>query len=160
MSAGSWQAFADALEAENQSLGELGAAGLAMTGVLVFGTAAEIVAADRNVDARRTLHVQAHLRRAAMMKSAFGDLTLRQVCTYAPGPLRRSVFTSLRELRTRGIGLKITVANNKALIGAGLSRIAKTVAVIQKSLTEQPGTYRRGGQVTQPHGSLIVSRKA
>jgi hypothetical protein len=95
-----------------------------------------------------------------MMKSGFGALSLRQVCSYAPGPSRRAVFTSLRELRTRGIGLQITVGNNKALISAGLLRIAKTVAVIQKSLTEQPGTYRRGGTVTQSHGSLIVSRKA
>jgi hypothetical protein len=160
MSTGSWQAFADALDAENRTLAELGAAALAMTSTLVFGTAAQIEAADRIVDARRILHAQAHVRRAIMMKSGFGDLTLRQVCAFAPGPLRRSVFTSLHELTTRGIALKITISNNKALISAGLLRIANIITVMQKSLAEQPGTYRRRGNVPLPNGSLIVSRNA
>lgn len=160
MSTGSWQAFADALDEENRCLGELGAAALAMTSSLVFGGAADIEACDRSVDARRIAHAQAHARRTVMMKSGFGDLTLREVCSYAPGPLRRAVFTALRELRTRGIALQITVGNNKALIGAGLLRISNTIAVMQKSLTEQPGTYRRHGMTTPPNGSLIVSRKA
>jgi hypothetical protein len=160
MSEGSWQSFAEALAAESDSLGELGAAALAMTTSLVFGPAAQIEAADRSVDARRILHVQAHRRRVAMMKSGFGDLTLRQVCSYAPGPLRRSVFSSLRDLRTRGIALQITVGNNKALINAGLARIASTIAVMQNALSEQTGTYRRRGTLAKPNGSLIVSRKA
>lgn len=160
MSGGSWQAFADALEDENRCLGELGAAALAMTSALVFGSAAQIEAADRSVDARRILHAQGHLRRSAMMKSGFGDLSLRAVCGYAPPPLRRAVFTSLRELRVRGIALKITIANNKALIGAGLLRIARTIAVMQKNMTEQTGTYHRRGTVAVSTGSLIVSRKA
>ncbi len=160
MSAGSWQAFADALAEENRALGELGAAALAMTSVLVLGSAAQIEAADREVDVKRVAHAQAHLRRTMMMKSGFGDLTLQQVCNYAPGALRKSVYLSLRQLRTRGIGLRITVSNNKALITAGLTRITKTMAVMQKSLTEQTGTYRRRGILTQSTGSLIVSRKA
>jgi hypothetical protein len=160
LSAGSWQAFADAIEEENRCLGELGAAALAMTGALVSGTAAEIEAADRGVDARRILHVQAHARRSTMMKSGFADLTLRQVCGYAPAPLRRAVFTSLSELRTRGIALQITVGNNKALIAAGLARISKIIAVMQKTLSEHSGVYRRRGTVTKPNESLIVSRKA
>ena len=160
MSSGSWPAFADGLAEENRCLGELGAAALAMTSALVFGTAAQIEAADRSVDGWRVLHAQARLRRATMMKSGFGDLSLREVCGYAPAPLRRAVFTSLRELRTRGIALQITVSNNKALISAGLLRIAKTIAVMQKNLTDQTGTYRRRGTVAPPSGSLIVSRKA
>jgi hypothetical protein len=160
MSAGSWQLFADALAAESECLGELGAAALAMTSALVFGPAADIEASDRSVDARRVLHAQAHLRRITMMKAGFGDLTLRQVCGYAPGPLRRGVFSSLRDLRTRGVALQITVGNNKALINAGLARIASTIAVMQKALSEQTGTYRRRGTMTTPNGSLIVSRKA
>ena len=160
MSAGSWQLFADALAEESESLGELGAAALAMTSALVFGPAAKIEASDRSVEAQRIRHAHAHLRRVTMMKSGFGDLTLRQVCGYAPAPLRRNVFSSLRDLRTRGIALQITVANNKALINAGLARIASTIAVMQKALSEQTGTYRRRGTLAKPNGSLIVSRKA
>jgi hypothetical protein len=160
VSAGSWQLFADALAAENECLGELGAAALAMTSALVFGPAAKIEAADRTVDARRVLHAQAHLRRATMMKSGFGDLTLRQVCGHEPTPLRRRLFASLRDLRTRGIALQITVGNNKALINAGLARIANTIIVMQKTLSEQIGTYRRRENLALSNGSLIVSRKA
>ncbi len=160
MSGGSWQAFADALAEENESLGELGAAALAMTGVLVLGTAAEIEAADRTVDVRRIRHAQAHARRAVMMQRGFGDLSLRQVCSHAPPALRRSVFTSFRELRTRGIALQITVANNRSLITAGLKRIANTITVMQRTLSEQTGMYRRRGTVVSPNASLIVSRRA
>jgi hypothetical protein len=160
MSTGSWQAFADVLGEENRTLGELGAAALEMTSVLVAGTAAQIEAAERALEAKRLLHAQAHLRRTMMMKSGFGDLTLLQVCGYAPPAVRRSIYGSLRDLRTRGISLRITVGNNKALIGAGLARVAKTIAVMQRSFTEQTGTYRRRGTVTPSNASLIVSRKA
>ncbi len=160
MSAGSWQSFADALADESRCLGELGAASLEMTSALVFGPAAKIEAADRGVEARRVLHLGAQKRRVAMMKSGFGDKTLRQVCGYAPASLRRNLFGSLRELRTNGIALRITVSNNKALIVAGLARIAKTIVVMQKAFTEQDGTYRRRGTVPLSSGSMIVSRKA
>jgi hypothetical protein len=157
---GSWQAFADALEDENRALGELGAAALSLTSVLVRGTAAQIEAADRVLEARRILHAQAHAKRIKMQRAGFGELPLRQVCGYAPAPLRRAVFTSLREMRTRGIGLQITVGNNKALIAAGLRRIALTITALQKRLSDQTGTYRRRGTVAPPNGSLIMSRKA
>ncbi len=160
MSAGSWQTFADSLSDENRALGELGAAALAMTTVLVLGTAADIERAERDVELKRVIHAQAHLRRTLMMQRGFGDLTLQQVCSYAPRPLRRSVYTALRELRTRGIALRITVGNNKALINAGLKRITNTIAVMQKNVPGQVGTYRRRGTVTPSNGSLIVSRKA
>jgi hypothetical protein len=160
MSSGSWQAFADILADENRALGELGAAALAMTSVLVFGSAAQIEEAERNVEAKRLLHAQAQLRRTMMMKSGFGELNLQQVCSYAPGPLRKSLYGTLRELRTRGIALRITISNNKALISAGLARISKTIAVMQKNLTEQTGTYRRRGIVQTSCASLIVSQKA
>jgi hypothetical protein len=153
MSAGSWQAFADVLSEENRCLGELGASALAMTSVLVLGTASEI-------EAKRVLHAQARVRRTTMMKSGFGELTLGQVCSYAPRALRRSVYLSLRDLRVRGIGLRITVGNNRALITAGLKRISSTIAVMQKNSGESNGTYRRRGVLTPANGSLIVSRKA
>ena len=160
MSAGSWQAFADVLSEENRCLGELGAAALGMTRILVLGTAADIEAAVCNVEAKLALHAQASLRRTTMMKSGFGELSLGQVCSYAPGALRRSVFLSLRDLRVRGIGLRITVANNKALSTAGLKRIASTIAVMQRNAGESDGTYRRRGVPAPANGSLIVSRKA
>jgi hypothetical protein len=160
MSAGSWQAFADVLSEENRCLGELGAAALAMTSVLVLGTAPEIEAAARDVEAKRVLHAQARVRRTTMMQSGFGELTLGQVCGYAPRALRRSVYLSLRDLRVRGIGLRITVGNNRALITAGLKRISSTIAVMQKNSGESSGTYRRRGVLAPANGSLIVSRKA
>ena len=160
MSGGSWQSFAAALEAENVALGELGAASLAMTSALVFGGAEQIETADRTVETRRVAHAQAHARRIAMMHSGFGELSLRQVCSYAPAAFRRALFTSLRELRTRGISLRITVGNNKALIAAGLNRISNTIAMLQKNMTDRTGTYRRRGTVAPPNGSVIVSRKA
>jgi hypothetical protein len=95
-----------------------------------------------------------------MMKRGFGDLTLQQVCAYTPGPLRRTVYGTLHEMTTRGIALRITNGNNKALIMAGLERLQKTIALLQRSFTEQPGTYKRRGTVPLANGSVIVSRKA
>ncbi len=160
MSAASWPAFAAALAAENLALGELGAAALELTRVLVFGTAAQIEAADRQVEARRMLHAEAQKRRITMMTRAFGDRSLRTVCSYAPPPIRRELFATLRELRTRGISLRITIGNNKALIVAGLGRITKILTLMQKNVAGQPGTYRRRGKVDPPNAALIVSRKA
>jgi hypothetical protein len=160
VSAGSWKAFADALEAENRSLGELGAAALVLTGALISGSAAQIEADKDVLDARHTRYEHMHVRRSVMMKRAFGDLSLRQVCAYAPGPLRRTVYVALREMTERRTALLITVSNNKALITAGLQRISKTIRVLQNCMTEQTGTYKRGGIVSLTNGSVIVSRNA
>jgi hypothetical protein len=160
MSGRSWQAFADALQAENAALGELGAAALELTRALVFGNAAAIEAADRQVNARRMLHAEACQRRTKMMTEGFGDLPLRQVCAYAPAPMRRELFVTLRELRTRGVALKITLGNNKALITAGLKRIAAILTALQKSVAERTGTYRRRGRIETSNASIIMSRKA
>lgn len=160
MSSGSWPAFAAALAEENRALGELGAAALEMTSVLVFGDAGEIDRADRAVDQKRTVHAQAHVRRCIMMNSGFGDLKLRAVCRHAPSPLRASIYASLREMTTRAIALQITVGNNKSLIVAGLQRISNTLAVLQKHMGEQTGTYKWRGTAAPTNGSLIVSRRA
>jgi hypothetical protein len=56
--------------------------------------------------------------------------------------------------------LQLTVANNRALIVAGLERLARTVAVLQRAGTEQTGTYKRRGVVPPPDGSVFVSRRA
>jgi hypothetical protein len=160
VSTGSWKAFADAVADENRCLGELGAAALVLTGTLISGTAAQIETHRELLDLRQTQYEHSHTRRSVMMKRAFGDLNLRQVCAYAPGPLRRTVYVALREMTERRTALQITVGNNKALITAGLQRISKTITVLQNSMTEQTGTYRRGGIVRPANGSVIVSRNA
>jgi len=160
MSADSWQTFADAIAEENRFLAELGAAALALTDALVCGTPADIEATERKVEAMRVLHGHAHGKRQTMQKRGFGDLNLQQVCAYAPVPLRRKVYMILHELTTRAIALQITVNNNKALIMAGMNRLIRTVEVLQRSMTEQPGTYRRRGTVPISGGSVIVSRRA
>jgi hypothetical protein len=160
MSADSWQTFADAIGDENRFLGELGSAALALTDALVCGTPADIEATERKVEAMRVLHGHAHGRRQTMQKRGFGDLSLQQVCAYAPGPLRRKVYMTLHELTTRAIALQITVNNNKALIMAGMNRLTRTVEVLQRSMTEQTGTYKRRGTVPISGGSVIMSRRA
>jgi hypothetical protein len=67
---------------------------------------------------------------------------------------------TVQQLGTRGTELRLTVSNNKSLILAGLERLARTVAVLQRAGTEQTGTYRRRGVVPPPEGSVIVSRRA
>lgn len=160
MSADSWQVFVDALVEENRTLGDVGSSALLLTGALVNGTPGDIESAERKVEATRLLHLNAHNRRMSMMKRGFGELTLHQVCAYTPGPLRRTVYTTMHEMTTRGIALRITVSNNKALILAGMERLNRTIAVLQASLSEQPGTYKRRGTVPIANGSVLVSRKA
>ena len=115
---------------------------------------------ERRLEAQRVLHGTAYAQRIAMQSAGFGTLTLEQVCAYAPPALRRCDVRHRHQIVTRGIALRLTVANNKALILAGLERLARTVAVLQRAGTEQTGTYRRRGIVPPPDGSVIVSRRA
>jgi hypothetical protein len=155
-----WQRFAELLGEENRRLGELGEAALRLTDALVRNEPDAIEAAERRVEAQRVLHGTAYAQRVAMQRRGFGKLTLAQVCAYAPPPLRRAMYANAKELETRGLALKLTVSNNKALILAGMERLARTVAVLQRAGTEQTGTYRRRGVVPPPDGSVIVSRRA
>jgi hypothetical protein len=155
-----WQTFADLLAEENRLLGALGDAALRLTDALVANDPDGIEAAERRGEAQRVLHGTAYAQRIAMQKRGFGELTLPQVCAYAPPAIRRTMYGCAHELRTRGIALKLTVSNNKALILAGMERLARTVAVLQRAGTEQTGTYRRRGIVPPPDGSVIVSRRA
>jgi len=152
--------FSELLADENRLLGDLGEAALALTDALVVNDPDAIEAAERVVEARRVLHGSAYAQRVAMQRRGFGTLTLMQVCAYAPPPLRRSTYATVREIETRGMSLRLTVANNKSLILAGMDRLARTVAVLQRAGTEQTGTYRRRGVVPPPDGSVIVSRRA
>jgi hypothetical protein len=155
-----WQSFAKLLGEENRLLAELNAAALKLTEALVANDPATIETTERRLEAHRVLHGTAYAQRIAMQQRGFGELTLSQVCAYAPPALRAWMYGTVHQLRIRGIELKLTVSNNKALILAGLERLARTVAVLQRAGTEQTGTYRRRGVVPPPEGSVIVSRKA
>lgn len=155
-----WRMFSELLAEENRLLADVQSAALALTDALVKNDPAEIEATERQLEARRVLHGTVYARRIAMQKRGFGDQTLQQVCAYAPRGLRAHLFATTHEILTRGIGLKLTIDNNRALILAGLDRLAKTVAVLQRAGTEDPRTYRRRGTIPPPTGSVIVSRRA
>ncbi|MBV8369592.1 MAG: hypothetical protein JO036_11785 [Candidatus Eremiobacteraeota bacterium] len=155
-----WQKFAQLLGEENRLLAELNAAALTLTAALVQNEPEAIELAERRLEAQRVLHGTAYAQRIAMQRAGFGTLTLDQVCAYAPGTLRRWMYGTVHQIVTRGTELRLTVANNKSLILAGLERLARMVAVLQRAGTEQTGTYRRRGIVPPPEGSVIVSRRA
>ncbi|MDB5093347.1 MAG: hypothetical protein JWO85_1448 [Candidatus Eremiobacteraeota bacterium] len=155
-----WQKFGELLSEESRLLGDLGNAALGLTQALVDNDPEAIERAERRVEAQLVLHASAYGQRIGMQQRGFGKLTLPQVCAYAPPPLRRAMQASVQEITVRGIALRITVSNNKALILAGMERLARTVAVMQRAGTEQPGTYKRRGTVPPPSGSVIVSRRA
>jgi hypothetical protein len=160
MAADSWRTYGDMLAAENKALAQLGAAALEMTQALAGGKPRDIEAADKKVNAYRVVFTVAHDRRMQMQKRGFGDLTLAQVCAYAPAPMRRPMAALVRDMEIRGIALRITISNNKALILAGMERLQRVVRVLQASMSEKPGTYKRRGIVPPPSGSVLVSRKA
>jgi hypothetical protein len=156
----SWDGFRALLAEESRLLGELGKAALAMTSALVVRDVDAINTSERRLEGQRILHQQAMRRRIQMQRTGFGDLTLEQVCAYAPGPLRRQLVNHSRELTIHGISLSITINNNKALVMAGMERLEKSVQLIAEAMTESTGTYKRRGNVPKPQGSVIVSRKA
>jgi len=156
----SWEGFRALLHEESRLLGDLNQAALALTDALVANDLQRINAAERRLEAARILHQEGKNRRSRMQRAGFGELTLEQVCAYAPGPMRRLFQGLARDLTIRGISLSITINNNKALILAGMERLQKTVSLIQEAMTEKTGTYRRRGVVPKPSGSVIVSRKA
>jgi hypothetical protein len=155
-----WQQFTRLIEDERRALADLGDAALVLTEALVRNDPDAIENAQRMVEARRVLHGTTYAQRIAMQKRGFGELTLRGVCAYAPPALRRAMYGAVRDIETRGLALQLTVSNNKALILAGMERLSRTVAVLQRAGTEQTGTYRRRGIVPPPDGSVIVSRRA
>jgi hypothetical protein len=155
-----WEQFGALLSEESRLLGELGNAALGLTQALVDNDPEAIETAERRLEAQLVLHATAYGQRTGMQQRGFGQLTLAQVCAYAPPSLHRALHATAQEITVRGIALKLTVSNNKALIQAGMERLARTVAVMQRAGTEQPGTYKRRGTVPPPSGSVIVSRRA
>jgi hypothetical protein len=156
----SWDGFRALLQEECRILGELNVHALAMTEALVQKDLDKINASERKLEGHRILHQQARRKRYQMQQAGFGELTLEQVCAYAPGPMRRGFQQISREMSIKGISLAITVNNNKALILAGMERLQKTVELIHEAMTETPGTYKRRGTVPKGNSSVIVSRKA
>jgi hypothetical protein len=156
----SWDGFRALLQEESRLLGELNTVALAMTDGLVKKDLDKINASERRLEGQRILHQQARKKRQQMQRAGFGELTLEQVCAYAPGPMRRAFGQLSREMSIKGISLSITIDNNKALILAGMERLQKTVELIHEAMTETTGTYKRRGIVPKGNSSVIVSRKA
>jgi hypothetical protein len=156
----SWDGFRAILQDESKILGDLNTYALLMTEALVNKDLDKINASERRLEGQRLLHQQARRKRLAMQEAGFGELTLEQVCAYAPGPMRRAFQQLSREMSIKGISLAITVNNNKALILAGMERLQKTVELIHEAMTETTGTYKRRGTVPKSQSSVIVSRKA
>ncbi|HTV75014.1 MAG TPA: hypothetical protein VMD47_05425 [Candidatus Acidoferrales bacterium] len=156
----SWEAFTSALHEESKLLRRTHDAALALTKALVKSDPNGILECERALDsARRDYHAASGKRRGMQIRG-FGSLTLRQVCVYAPRQLWPTLNQRLVELTTTSIGLRITNANNKALIQAGMQRLVKITTALQKAANDTPGTYKRRGFVPPPTNSVLVSSKA
>lgn len=156
----SWDAFASALLEESQLLKRTHEAALLLTKALVKSDAVQILECERGLDSARRAYHSASGKRRGMQIRGFGSLTLRQVCLYAPRQLWPAFNQRLVELTTTSIGLRITNNNNKALIQAGMQRLVKITAALQKASHDTPGTYKRRGFVPPPSNSVLVSSNA
>ena len=156
----SWDTFIAALGEESAALGRVHAAASELTKVLVGGTPAEIMTAERVLDGARRAYQASSGKRRAMQNRGFGRMTLRQVCGYAPRRLAPAINQRLYELTTLSIGLRISANNNKALIVGGLDRLMQVTTALQKAANEGPRTYRRRGFIPPPSNSVLVSSKA
>lgn len=160
MAADSWDAFVSALGDETQALALVKDCAGELTRALIAGAPAAITAAERRLDGARISYAQKCSVRRGMQARGFGQLTLRQVCSYAPRPLAARIGQKLSELATLSIGVGLTVNNNKALIQAGMDRLVKVTGALQKAGSDDAGTYKRRGFVPPPRNSVLVSRSA
>ena len=156
----SWDSFAGMLLDESVTLRKTHDAAVALSKALVKNEPNEILAAERALDqARREYHAATGKRRGMQVRG-FGTMTLRQVCAYAPRPLWPVFNQRIVELTTTSIGLRMTNNNNKALISAGMQRLMKITAALQKAASQGPRTYKRRGHIPPPTNSVLVSSKA
>ena len=153
----SWESFAAALADEAVLLSRMNDAALKLTQALVDSDATSISTAERELDGARKAYVSAAGRRRGMQVRGFGEMTLRQVCAYAPRNLAPSLNARLAELTTGSIALGITNNNNKALIASGMNRLMKVTTVLQNAASDHPRTYKRRGFVPPPSNSVLVS---
>lgn len=156
----SWEAFGAALQEEAAALSRLNAAAVHLTKVLVDGSPDAIVESDRALNAARVLHQNACSKRRGMQVRGFGQMSLKQVCLYAPRHISPYLHRYAAELTYGSISLGITISNNKSLIVAGLQRLVQVTHKLQESATERTGVYKRRGYVAPPGASVLVSNKA
>lgn len=156
----SWEIFAAALQEESAALARMHDAALAMTQALVLNRPVDISASERAVDGARRAFVSSSGKRRGMQARGFGQMTLRQVCAYAPRRFAPTLNQRLYELSTLSIGLKISNNNNKALIVSGLDRLMQVTSALQRASSDEPKTYRRRGFVPPPTNSVLLSSRA
>lgn len=155
----SWEAFGTALQEEAALLQRLNAAAVHLTQVLVDGSPEAIIESDRALNAARAVHQAACSKRRGMQARGFGEMTLQQVCRYAPRHIAPYLHRSLAEITYGSISLGITISNNKSLIVAGLQRLVDVTHKLQENATERTGIYKRRGYVAPPGASVLVSNK-
>lgn len=155
----SWEAFGTALQEEAASLQRLNAAAVHLTQVLVDGSPEAILESDRALNATRAVHQNACAKRRGMQARGFGQMTLQQVCRYAPRHIAPYLQKSLAEITYGSISLGITISNNKSLIVAGLQRLVDATHKLQEHATERTGIYKRRGYVAPPGASVLMSNK-
>ena len=155
----SWEAFGRAVQEEAACLQRLNAAAVHLTQVLVDGSPEAILESDRALNAARIVHQNACTKRRGMQARGFGDMTLQQVCRYAPRHISPYLHKALAEITYGSISLGITISNNKSLIVAGLQRLVDVTHKLQESATERSGVYKRRGYVAPPGASVLVSSK-
>jgi len=156
----SWNSFADMLRAERDQLRVLNTVAVELTNALVEDNAEAISLAERKLEVEQSRHNAVFVRRTETQKRGFGDMSIASVIAYAPREIAWNLYGDMCEIQVSTHALGITNENNKALIVAGMDRLMKTVAIIQRAGTEQPGTYKRRGTVPPPDGSVLVSRRA
>lgn len=155
----SWEAFGTALQEEAVSLQRLNLAAVHLTQVLVDGSAESIVESDRALNAARIVHQNACAKRRGMQARGFGQMSLQQVCRYAPRHIAPYLHRWLSDITYGSISLGITISNNKSLIVAGLQRLVDVTHKLQENATERTGVYKRRGYVAPPGASVLVSNK-
>ena len=156
----SWESFAAALLDETTLLRRVNDASQRLTLALVANDPTQIMQAERELDGARKAYASACGKRSGMQVRGFGKMSLRQVCAYAPRAIAPALNQRFSELATGAISLRITTANNKALIASGLERLMKVTSVLQRASNDAPGTYRRRGFVPPPTNSVLVSQSA
>jgi hypothetical protein len=160
MASDSWEAFVGALTDETQALALLKELAGEMTRILIGGEPTAISVVERKLDGQRIAYARTSSVRRGMQARGFGQMTLRQVCAYAPRPIAAQMGQRLAELSILSLGVGLTVANNKALIESGMERLIKVTGALQKANSDDPGTYRRRGFVPPPRNSVLVSSSA
>jgi len=156
----SWNSFADMLRAERDQIRVLNVIAMELTNALVENDTTAISLAERKLEVEQSRHNAVFLRRVETQKRGFGDITIASVIAYAPREIAWNLYGDMCEIQVSTRGLALTNENNKSLILAGMDRLMRTVAFIQRAGTEQPGTYKRRGTVPPPDGSVLVSRRA